>query len=197
MSKAFDRVEWPYLEQVMQALGFADGWIKLIMGCVLSVTFEVLLNGREARRVTPTRGLRQGDPLSPYLFILCVEGLTAMLNDAVTRGSLHSIQICRKAPKISHLFFADDSFLFLRATETEAGKLMAILQGYEAASGQVINLQKSSITFSNNVQQRTRSWISQILGMIEVEPSGEEKRTSTRSTGWNGGNLQPRREQGA
>ncbi|GKV43150.1 hypothetical protein SLEP1_g50482, partial [Rubroshorea leprosula] len=172
MSKAFDRIEWPYLEQVMQALGFADGWIRLIMGCVSSVTFEVLLNGREAGRVTPTRGLRQGDPLSPYLFILCAEGLTAMLNDAVTRGSLHSIQICRQAPKISHLFFADDSFLFLRATETEARNLMVILRGYEAASGQVINLQKSSITFSNNVQQRTRSCISTVLGMIEVELPG-------------------------
>ncbi|GKV08912.1 hypothetical protein SLEP1_g20481 [Rubroshorea leprosula] len=151
MSKAFDRVEWPYLEAVMRALGFADRWISLIMGCVSSVQYNILLNGADAGRVIPTRGLRQGDPLSLYLFILCAEGLTAMIRDAEEQKLLHGIKICRQAPTISHLFFADDSFLFLRATETES---------------------KSSVIFSSNVPQRTQDAISQILCMSASSQPG-------------------------
>ncbi|GLT59230.1 hypothetical protein SLA2020_320610 [Shorea laevis] len=128
MRKAFDRVEWSYLEQVMRTLGFAEDWIRLIMNCVSSITYEVLLNGLEAGRVMPTRGLRQGDPLSPYLFILCAEGLSSMLKEAEQRRLLHGVRICQQAPKISHLFFADDSFLFLRATTTKVNNLMDILR---------------------------------------------------------------------
>ncbi|GKV27974.1 hypothetical protein SLEP1_g37084 [Rubroshorea leprosula] len=88
------------------------------------------------------------------------------------RKQLHGIRICRQAPKISHLLFADDSFLFLRATETEAKNLKAILQTYEEVSGQVINFQKSSITFSCSVRQGLRDSISCTLNMIEAEQPG-------------------------
>ncbi|GLT98739.1 hypothetical protein SLE2022_162270 [Rubroshorea leprosula] len=86
----------------MRTLGFTEDWIRLIMNCVSSVTYKVLLNGLEAGRVTLTRGLRQGDPLSPYLFILCAEGLTSMLKEAEWRRLLHGVRICGQAPKISH-----------------------------------------------------------------------------------------------
>ncbi|GLT63291.1 hypothetical protein SLA2020_358650 [Shorea laevis] len=172
MSKAFDRIEWPYLEQVMRVLGFAEGWIQRIMACVTSVQYEILLNGTKAGRVTPTRGLRQVDPLSPYLFILCAEGLTAMIRDAEQRRLLHGVRICRQAPIISHLFFADDSLLFLRATSTEARNLMNILKAYELASGQLINLQKSAVSFTRNAQPQIRECVSNILGMVEVEHQG-------------------------
>ncbi|GLT52662.1 hypothetical protein SLA2020_259890 [Shorea laevis] len=172
MSKAFDRVEWPYLEAVMKSLGFAERWISLIMGCVTSVSYEVLLNGTIAGGVVPSRGLRQGDPLSPYLFILCAEGFTAMLREAKGRRLIHGVKICPQAPTISHLFFTDDSFLFLRATETETKHLVDILQKYEKASGQVVNLQKSSIIFSSNVQQTARDNIGRLLQMEETEDPG-------------------------
>ncbi|GLT44693.1 hypothetical protein SLA2020_185780 [Shorea laevis] len=151
MSKAFDRVEWLYLLAVMKALGFVERWISLIMGCVTSVQYNILLNGVDAGWIIPSRGLRQGDPLSPYLFILCAEGLTAMIKDAERRKMLHGVKICRHAPQISHLLFADDSCLFLRAIESEAKHLKEILCKFEAASGQVVNLQKSSVSFSHNV----------------------------------------------
>ncbi|GLT56437.1 hypothetical protein SLA2020_294760 [Shorea laevis] len=173
MSKAFDRVEWPYLEQIMSKLGFAEAWIRMIMACVTSVQYAVLLNGVSSDRVIPSRGLRQGDPLSPYLFVLCAEGFTAMIKEAERQKLLHGARICRQAPTISHLFFADDSFLFLRAIETEAKTLLSILKDYELASGQVVNMQKSSITFSSNVQQMSRSRILEILGMKELEQAGK------------------------
>ncbi|GLU21286.1 hypothetical protein SLE2022_374320 [Rubroshorea leprosula] len=156
----------------MRSLGFAEHWIQLIIACVTTVHYEVLLNGSKARRVSPTRGIHHGDPLSPYLFILYVEGLTDMIHDAERRRLLHGIKICNRAPRISHLLFADDSFLFLRATETETRNLMEILQKYELMSGQMVNLRKSSVSYSSNVQSRTRMRIVDILGMDETVHQG-------------------------
>nr|KYP39961.1 hypothetical protein KK1_038699 [Cajanus cajan]KYP39965.1 hypothetical protein KK1_038703 [Cajanus cajan] len=102
-----------------------------------------MVNGEGVGPISPKRGLRQGDPLSPYLFILCAEGLSSLLRKAEARGELHEATICRGAPQVSHLLFADDCFLFCKATELECTTLRTILQQYESASGQAINLKKS------------------------------------------------------
>lgn len=75
LSKAFDRVEWSFLEKAMRALGFSDAWCRTIMECVTSVSYQVLINGTPHGDIRPTRGIRQGDPLSPYLFVICTEML--------------------------------------------------------------------------------------------------------------------------
>ena len=75
MSKAYDRVEWIFLEKVMKYLRFADNLIKIIMSCMSSVSYVVLLNGQPVGNIKPTKGLTQGDPLSPYIFLLCALGL--------------------------------------------------------------------------------------------------------------------------
>ncbi|GAA0140129.1 hypothetical protein LIER_35189 [Lithospermum erythrorhizon] len=111
MEKAYDRVEWGYLKNVMLTMGFPDKLVSLIMDFITTVSYSVLINGKRCGYFSPSRGLRQGDPLSPYLFILCTEGLIALINLAVARGEWNGIRIGRNGPMVSHLLFADDSIV--------------------------------------------------------------------------------------
>lgn len=112
ISKAYDRMDWNYLRAVLHKMGFHSRWIHWMCMCVESVDYSVLVNGNQVGPIIPGRGLRQGDPLSPYLFILCTEGLSALIRDVETRGLLTGTKVCRHAPSVSHLLFADDFFYF-------------------------------------------------------------------------------------
>ena len=89
----------------MEKLGFANRFRDLIMRCVSTVTYSIKINGTPRGHITPSRGIRQGDPLSPYLFLLCAEGLSALIQSSVNRGQMEGIKICRGGPRLSHLFF--------------------------------------------------------------------------------------------
>lgn len=115
--------------------------------------------------ICPGRGLRQGDPLSPYLFILCDEGLSSLINEKNRRGILHGSRACRRGPAVSHLLFANNGLLFCRATSHECTELKSTLDLYERASGQAINFGKSEIFFSKNVSPERREEVKTILGV--------------------------------
>ncbi|KAL9674277.1 hypothetical protein QQ045_030548 [Rhodiola kirilowii] len=121
MSKAYDRVEWYFLERMMAAMCFAQEWIRKIMICVKTVSYKVRVNGSITEEIIPSRGLRQGDPISPYLFLICAEWLTYTLNKYQEIGLIKGIKICRGAPVITHLMFADDSLLLLNARKDSLG----------------------------------------------------------------------------
>jgi hypothetical protein len=105
---------------------------------------------------TPTRGLRQGDLLSPFFFVICAQGLSTLLQDAETRGKISGVKICHSAPAMTHLFFADDSVLLIKANEAEAKDLDDTLDLYENCSRQSINAEKSAIMFSKNLDNKKR-----------------------------------------
>ena len=127
MSKAYDRVEWPYLEAVMKKLGFNDRWIKLLMLCVTTVSYSILVNGEPKGLIHPSRGIRQGDPISPFLFLLCTEGFHGLISQAAAQGDIRGYSLSRNSPRLTHLFFADDSLLFCRSTIQECQKSLKFL----------------------------------------------------------------------
>ena len=139
MSKAYDRVDWGFLEEIMRKMDFNERWISLMMVCVKSVTYSVLVNDEPCGMIHPTKGIRQGDPLSPFLFLLCTEGLNGLIKQAERSGDIHGFSLCRRGPKLTHLLFADDSLPFCRATMEECGKVLELLSKYEEASGQKVN----------------------------------------------------------
>ena len=97
---------------VICKIGFHERWIELIRMCSSTVSYSMLINGEAKGKITLSRGLRQGDPISPYLFLLCAEGLSTMTQKKEMEGSLREVAVSRCAPKIFHLFFADDSIIF-------------------------------------------------------------------------------------
>ena len=163
MHKAYDRVEWVFLRNMMEKLGFNSLWIEMMMACVSSVKYRVQFNSQETEEFTPTRGIRQGDPLSPYLFLLCAECLSSMLQYEEEVGGIEGIKVCRNAPSVSHLLFADDSLILMKADVLNATSLQQVLDSYCANSGQLVSLSKSSIFFSPNTNGDTREDICQEL----------------------------------
>ncbi|KAL6205710.1 hypothetical protein ACLB2K_022964 [Fragaria x ananassa] len=168
MSKAYDRVEWGFLEVVMRRVGFHERWIAMILRCISTVSYSFLINGEVRGLVLPSRGLRQGDSLSPYLFLLCAEALSRLIMEAEVGGRLHGVRVCPEAPMISHLLFADDSLIFFRANEEECGVVRDILLQYERVSGQQVNFQKSSISFSRNICLDAQFQLAAQLGVTRV-----------------------------
>lgn len=135
MSKVFDKVEWPCLERIMRKFSFYDCWISLMMMCVTTVTYSVLLNSEPKGMIRPTRRIWQGDPISTYLFLLCVNGLSTMLKKEELNGHIKGVLVCHGAPPISHLLFVDDNLIFCKANMSECNIVWRVFRNYEVALG--------------------------------------------------------------
>ena len=123
ISKAYDQVEWEFLKKVMEKMGFGEKWVKLIIECISTVSYSILVNGEPKGDIKPSRGIRQGDPLSPYLFLLCSKGLNRLLEAAAREDEIRGFSLCRNGPRISHLFFADDTLLSCKAVMGDLVKI--------------------------------------------------------------------------
>ncbi|KAL6202629.1 hypothetical protein ACLB2K_026335 [Fragaria x ananassa] len=133
------------------------------MSAVTFVSMAIPVNGTLGKKFKPTRGLRQGDPLSPFLFLFINDVLSRMIKKLCSQNLLDTIHLGHNSPLVSNLFFADDSIFFFKATSYNGTDLNDSLNLYFGASGQSINLQKSSIYFSPNTTTQLSDQISSTL----------------------------------
>lgn len=133
---------------LLKRLGFHTKWIQWVMECLTTVLYTYFINGSAQGLVRPTRGLRQGDPLSPYIFILCSEVLSGLCHITQEEGRFLGIRVSQRSPRVNHLLFADDMMIFCQANSESCKELLSILKKYEGVSGQNINRQKLAIMFS-------------------------------------------------
>lgn len=159
MSKAYDRVECDYLEHTLNVLGFPTKFIKLIMQCVKTTSFSVLINGSSKGSILPSRGLYQGYPLLPYLFLLWTKGLVNLLNNVAQNRSLTGIKVCRGAPSVNHLLFTNNNLIFCKAGNVSSQQVLNLLNWYAQASGQCINMNKTMMVFNRNVKRDVKEEI--------------------------------------
>jgi len=145
LSKAYDKVSWLYLRMLLTHLGFGIAFIRWVMSCISTVSFSVLINGAASPFFHAERGLRQGCPLSPLLFLLVAEGLSRAITDAKHNGHFQGIQVAPNL-NITHLLFVDDVLIFCSGSRGDTRALKEILDLFSKATGMEINAGKSSLT---------------------------------------------------
>ncbi|XP_043700369.1 uncharacterized protein LOC122651103 [Telopea speciosissima] len=160
MRKAYNRLDWRFVEAILSRLGFHHRWVQLVMECIRSVSYSLLINGSTKVTINPSCGIRQADPLSSALFILCSQVLSSVITAAEANGSIQGIRVRNRGPKMTHLLFADDCLLFGQANLQEVTTLKDCLELYCKASGQEV---KSSLTFSPNTHSSFKRWFSKII----------------------------------
>lgn len=163
--KAYDRVKWCFLEKVLKRMLFPDHLIQLIMQCVSTIQYSLLFNGQKTRSFTPQRGLRQGDPLSPYLFILCMNVLFVLIHRAEESNNIKGILFNRLGLMISHLMYADDLVLFFKADHDSCLFISRLLNGFCDKASLEINRDKSFLVFSPNTLDDLRTEMAALFNL--------------------------------
>ena len=155
IQKAYDHINWGFLKVVLKNFGFPDIFVNWIMECISTISFSVLFNGGKSNFFTLTRGLRQGDPLSPYLFILCQEMLSRIIEREHATSSIQGVKMNVGGPSFTNVMYADDIMLFAKASRREVVTLNTCLEKYCDWSGQLINRDKSGVIFSKLVSRES------------------------------------------
>lgn len=123
VSKVYESIKLDYIEHMLRSFGFHEIWTKWIMTCVITVTYSVQINGHKIGFLYPSRGIRQGYPLSPYLFLLCIEGIS----HKIKYSNLQGLKLSRRDPKLIHLLFTDDSIIYSKPSVQEVEEISLIL----------------------------------------------------------------------
>ena len=151
LEKAYDRMEWSFVRNMLYSLNFHKDTVGLILSCISTTFISLPFNGEQLKEFQPSRGLSQGDPISPYIFILCMEFLSSLINKKCEDGDWGKVKASRNGPGFSHNFFADDLPLFAKATQENWEAIPKVLEEFCSLTSQKISNEKSKVYFSPNV----------------------------------------------
>lgn len=153
----------------MEMINVPPGLIRIIKECMAASRVTVMINGSGQGFIKPTRGLRQGCPLSPYIFILAMEFLSKQFQLHVERGTIKGIRLTKTAPRLTHVLYADDLMIMGKATTQEAQQTLAILQEFATASGLQVNPNKSTMWFSSQCDENCKEVLFAAFGARPAE----------------------------
>lgn len=173
LEKAYDKLEWSFIRERLSHINLPTDISDLIMSCISSVSTTILFNGGTMDPIIPSRGIRQGDPLSPYIFILCMDWLGQLIEGKCAEKLWLPVKSSKSGPSFSHLFFADDLVLFAKANQTNCSTIRDVLDEFCEKSGQSVSEAKSRVFFSPNVDRDTRESLCDILGFQSTRSLGK------------------------
>ena len=168
MSKAYDRVEWVCLKGIMEKLGIHRRMVEVVMRCVCTVSYSVRINGKPKGRIIPSGGLRQGTLFLLIYFYFVQRAYLVYLDNRWKEAVSKDWLFCRGAPRISHLFFANDSLIFCQATLEDCEVLQQIFSVYESVSEQQLNRNKIALFFSRNTPRTIQEEIQRWFGALVI-----------------------------
>ena len=168
LEKAYDKLEWSFVREMLVRANLPPDLRDIIMNCVTTVSTSILFNGEALEPIYPSRGIRQGDPLSPYLFILCMDFLGQLIEEKCNVKMWQPVKASQSGPAFSHLFFADDLLLFAKADYINCSTIRDVLDDFCSVSGQTVSEAKSRVYFSPNVDRDTRESLCDILGFAST-----------------------------
>ena len=173
LEKEYDRLEWHFIRDMLNMYNFPPKMISIIMSCIFGSFIFVLFNGGCLELFLPTQGIRQGDPLFSYLFILCMELLGFLIEDICANNLWNPLKASISGLAFSHLFFANDLILFAKADRKNCQSVRDVLDTFCDLSGQKVNLSKPKVLFSANVDLDSRETFSNLLGISTTHNFGK------------------------
>lgn len=173
LEKAYDRLSWAFIKETLEDIGLPSNFIELVWHCISTVRMRMMWKGEALEEFTPSRGVRQGDLISPYLFVLCLKKLFQMIGLAIEHNRWKPIQINKGCPMLSHLAFADDVLLFAEANVHQIRLIKQILDLFCRCSGQKLSEEKTRIFFSKNVGRSLKHEICQESGFQVTDDLGK------------------------
>jgi hypothetical protein len=158
-----------FLQSVMEKLGFHSKFVEWVMTCVTTIQYRVRFNGTNLSPFYPSLGIRQCDPLSPYLFLLVTDCLSALMKHHESQGLISSIKVSRRAHSISRLLFVGDNLLFFKLDEGQARQVSELILAFEKGTGQKLSPAKCSLLVRQGAYDVMVNQVRQILGVERSE----------------------------